>query len=124
MNTWTSTRPLVSAAVLTGCAFVVILTGVVLLFWNWWASVPRWLTKTEYILSQAILVALLLSLIQLRVDGSVYVRIHVVVVLMALAGLVTLSGMVAFPGSSGIRYLACISSALAPLILLMVNRVE
>lgn len=120
----TSIRLLVNAAALTGCGFVVILTGLVLLLWNWWASVPRWLVKTEYILSQAILVALLVSFIQLRMDGNLYVRVHVVVVLLALMGLVTLSGMLAFPRSSGIRYLACISAALAPLTLLMINRVE
>ncbi len=124
MNKWTSMQPLMSAAILIACGAVVILVGLVVLCWNWWASAPGWLTKTEYVLAQSVLLALFTSLIRLRLAGNIYVRIHVVVVLLMLGVLVALSGVVAFPGSNRVRYMCSISSAAAPLMLLLFHSVE
>lgn len=124
MNTSTSIHPLLAATVVAACGAAVILSSIIVLCWNWWASVPGWLVKTEFVLSESVLIALFISLIWLRMAGSIYVRIHVVVVLLALGVVVSLAGVVAFPSSIRIRYVAAVSSALAPLMLLVISVVE
>jgi hypothetical protein len=124
MNTSNTIQPLLNATIVAACGSVVIWASIVVLCWNWWASVPAWLVKTVFVLSESVLIALFISLIRLRIAGSLYVRIHVVVVLLVLGVLVSLSGITAFPSSTRIRYLAAISSAVAPLMLLVIGAVE
>lgn len=124
MNPSTSIQPLLSAAILTGFAAVIIFMGIVLLCLNWWASLPGWLLKAEFILAQFVLLALFASLIRLRMAGNIYVRTHVVAVVLLLGGMVAFSGVVGFPGSKQVRYLCTLSSAAAPLMLLLFHGME
>ena len=124
MSSGPSIQPLVNLFILSACAAAVILTGLALLCWSYWAQVPVWAARTEYFVSQAVLLALFAVVIQLRISGTVYLRIQVVALVLLLGALVSLSGILAFPGSSRVRYVAAISSAATPLMLLMIQLSE
>jgi hypothetical protein len=124
MSTGSSMQPLMNLVILSGCAAAVIFLDLVVLCWDYLVGVPTWVTRTEYFLSQAVLLALFIAVIHLRMNGTVYVRIQIVVLVLVLGVLVSLSGILGFPSASRVRYVAAISSAFAPLMLLIMHRVE